>query len=64
MKYLLGNIKQVNDDRKKTTANIGLAIWLKCFYKAFVQGSIAVILLNVVLKSRHANPFSVCGNLN
>jgi hypothetical protein len=35
-----------------TTANIGLAIWrLKCFYETFVQGSTAVILLNISAKN-------------
>ena len=38
-------------DRRKTGANIGLAIWrLKCFYETFVQGSTAVILLNFCAK--------------
>jgi len=37
---------------KKTTANIGLAIWrLKCFYETFVQGSTTVILLNFCAKN-------------
>jgi hypothetical protein len=37
---------------RKTTANIGLAIWrLKCFYETFVQGSTAVILLNFCAKN-------------
>ncbi len=36
---------------RTTTANIGLAIWrLKYFYETFVQGSIAVILLNFCAK--------------
>jgi hypothetical protein len=36
----------------KTTANVGLAIWrLKCFYETFVQGSRAVILLNICAKN-------------
>jgi hypothetical protein len=40
------------EQRKKTTANIGLAIWrLKCFYETFVQGSTAVILLNFCAKN-------------
>ncbi len=39
-------------DRRKTGANIGLAIWrLKCFYETFVQGSTAVILLNFCAKN-------------
>jgi hypothetical protein len=37
---------------KQRTANIGLAIWrLKCFYETFVQGSTAVILLNICAKN-------------
>ena len=37
---------------RKTTANIGLAIWrLKCFYETFVQGLTAVILLNFCAKN-------------
>ena len=37
---------------KKTSANIGLAIWrLKYFYETFVQGSTAVILLNFCAKN-------------
>ena len=37
----------MTNERRTTTANIGLAIWrLKCFYETFVQGSTAVILLN------------------
>jgi len=39
-------------DRKARTANIGLAIWrLKCSYKTIVQGSTAVILLNICTKN-------------
>jgi len=39
-------------NNKSTTANIGLAIWrLKCFYETFVQGSTAVILLNICAKN-------------
>ena len=37
---------------RKTTANIGLAIWrLKYFYETFVQGSAPVILLNFCTKN-------------
>jgi hypothetical protein len=37
---------------RKTTANIGLAIWrLKCFFETLVQGSTAVILLNFSAKN-------------
>jgi hypothetical protein len=37
---------------KKTSANIGLAIWrLKCFYETFVQGLTAVILLKFCAKN-------------
>ena len=40
------------DEEKQRPANIGLAIWrLKCFYKKFVQGSTAVILLNFCAKN-------------
>lgn len=44
--------------------NIGLAIWrLKCFYGTFVQGSTAVILLNIRAKypppSTSPKPFGV-----
>jgi hypothetical protein len=39
-------------DKRTTAYNIGLAIWrLKCFYKTFVQGSTAVILLNFCAKN-------------
>ncbi len=37
---------------RKTTANIGLAIWrLKCFYEKFVHSSTAVILSNFCAKN-------------
>ena len=37
---------------RKTTANIGLAIWrVSYFYETFVQGSTAVILLNFCAKN-------------
>ena len=51
--------------RRKTTANIGLAIWrLKCFYETFVQGSTVVILLNFCAKIRHiAKPKNVSSNI-
>lgn len=39
-------------NQENRTANIGLAIWrLKCFYETFVQGSTAVILLNISAKN-------------
>lgn len=42
----------MTNERRTTTANIGLAIWwLKCFYETFVQGSKAVILLNFSAKN-------------
>jgi hypothetical protein len=53
---------------KQRTANIGLAIWrLKCFYETFVQGSTAVILLNICAKNpphrqaenRYKQPYDV-----
>ena len=38
--------------KKALTGNIGLAIWrVKCFYETFVQGSTAVILLNICAKN-------------
>jgi hypothetical protein len=41
----------MNRKQEARTANLGLAIWrLKCFYETFVQGSIAVILLNFSAK--------------
>jgi len=44
-------IKQTTEDRR-AACNIGLAIWrLKCFYETFVQGSTAVILLNMRAKN-------------
>jgi len=44
---MVGILEIILKDRRKTGANIGLAIWrLKCFYETFVQGSTAVILLN------------------
>ncbi len=47
-------------DKEARTANIGLAIWrLKCFHETFVQGSTAVILLNLCAK----NPPPVSGQL-
>jgi hypothetical protein len=34
--------------RRKTTTNIGLAIWrLKCFYETFMQGSNSVFQMNI-----------------
>ncbi len=37
---------------RKTTANIGLAIWrVSYFYETFVQGSTVVILLNFSAKN-------------
>jgi len=37
---------------KKTSANIGLAIWrLKCFYETFVQASTFVLQLNFCAKN-------------
>jgi hypothetical protein len=40
------------DEEKRAAYNIGLAIWrLKCFYETFVQGSMAVILLNFCTKN-------------
>jgi hypothetical protein len=43
--------KNMDLTNRKTTANIGLAIWrLKCFYETFVQGSTEVILLNFCAK--------------
>jgi hypothetical protein len=39
-------------DRRKTGANIGLAIWrLKCFYETFVQDSTFVLRLNFCTKN-------------
>jgi hypothetical protein len=36
---------------KKTTDNMGLAIWrVQCFYETFVQGSTSVNLLNICAK--------------
>ena len=51
--------------KEARTANIGLAIWrLKCFYQTFVQGSTAVILLNICAKIRHiAKPKTVVCNI-
>ncbi len=47
MKYLLVNIKQVNDDRKKNSRYQELAILrLKCLHKTFGPGSTLGILLN------------------
>ena len=49
MRKLGGNFGR---DEEARTANIGLAIWrLKCFYETFVQGSTAVILLNICAKN-------------
>jgi len=43
---------KTNGRQRTTGYNIGLAIWrLKCFYKTFVQGSTAVILLNFCAKN-------------
>lgn len=55
----------MTNERRKTTANIGLAIWrLKCFYETFVQGSTTVILLNFCAKIRHiAKPKTVVRKL-
>ena len=42
----------MTNERRTTTANIGLAIWrLKYFYETFVQGSTAGILLNFCAKN-------------
>jgi hypothetical protein len=39
-------------NKRKTSANIGLAIWrLKYVYEEFMQGSTAVILLNFCAKN-------------
>ncbi len=39
------------EDERTTATNTGLAIWrVQCIYKAFVQGSTLVILLNICAK--------------
>jgi len=48
----LATTKNIVENIKCRTHNIGLAIWrLKCFYETFVQGSTAGILLNFCAKN-------------
>jgi hypothetical protein len=49
---MVGILEIILKDRRKTGANIGLAIWrVSYFYETFVQGSTAVILLNFCAKN-------------
>jgi hypothetical protein len=50
---------------RKTTTNIGLAIWrMKCFNETFVQGSTTVILLNFCAKNPpHRQAVNRCGQV-
>jgi len=44
-------LQKEQEEKEITSANIGFAIWrVKCIYETFVQGSTAVILLNICAK--------------